>query len=425
MFEGLKGKLAGVRSRLGGIITASVEEGAPDPEVEAVSPTSTRGPLAEPEPLVEPNVRSFSSSVEPDAAPVLETTETPVEPGPVPGQPEPEKRPWSAIFNRSRVEEPLAPEPVSVPAPEEETSSAEGKKAGLFTKLKVLVTERELILSEDDVREVLDELEIVLLESDVALPVTEEILEHVRRDLVGRHRKFRESPDEIVIETLRGALLDVLGEGFDLLGYIRDHERPVRILFTGVNGTGKTTTVAKVGAYLKGQGFSVVIAAGDTFRAGAIEQIDIHAERLGIRVIQHKQGGDPSAVIYDAIEYARAHGIDVVLADTAGRFHNKQNLMNQLGKIRRVMKPDLVFYVDEAVAGNDAVVRAEEFDRTVGADGIVLTKADMDPKGGAAISIAHTIGKPLVFLGTGQGYDDLAPFTPAGMVADLLDTAEV
>ena len=273
-------------------------------------------------------------------------------------------------------------------------------------------------------REVLDELELVLLESDVALPVTEEIIDHVRSDLVGRHRKFRESPDEIVTETLRDALLDVLGEGFDLPGYIRGHERPVRILFTGVNGTGKTTTVAKVGAYLKREGFSVVIAAGDTFRAGAIEQIDIHAERLGIRVIQHKQGGDPSAVIFDAVEYAQAHGLDVVLADTAGRFHNKQNLMNQLGKIRRVMKPDLVFYVDEAIAGNDAVIRAEEFDKTVGADGIVLTKADMDPKGGAAISIAHTIGKPLVFLGTGQGYDDLAPFTPEGMVADLLGTAE-
>ena len=266
--------------------------------------------------------------------------------------------------------------------------------------------------------------ELVLLESDVALPVTEEIIDHVRRDLVGRHRKFRESPDEIVTETLRSALLDVLGDGFDLPAYIRGHERPVRILFTGVNGTGKTTTVAKVGAYLKREGFSVVIAAGDTFRAGAIEQIDIHAERLGIRVIQHKQGGDPSAVIFDAVEYARAHSLDVVLADTAGRFHNKQNLMNQLGKIRRVMKPDLVFYVDEAIAGNDAVIRAEEFDKTVGADGIVLTKADMDPKGGAAISIAHTIGKPLVFLGTGQGYDDLAPFTPDGMVADLLGTAE-
>ena len=406
MFAGLKGKLAGVRSRLGGVISENAEDAGIPVEVT---------------PRIEAPVESSPQALPSEVAPgqLLPSSSDRTES--LSPEPEPTKRPWSGVFRRPKGEEPAPAEPPS-PAPAEDDET--GQKAGLYTKLKVLVTERELILKEDDVREVLDELELVLLESDVALPVTEEIIDHVRRDLVGRHRKFRESPDEIVIETLRDALLEVLGEGFDLPGYIRGHERPVRILFTGVNGTGKTTTVAKVGAYLKREGFSVVIAAGDTFRAGAIEQIDIHAERLGIRVIQHKQGGDPSAVIYDAVEYARAHGLDVVLADTAGRFHNKQNLMNQLGKIRRVMKPDLVFYVDEAIAGNDAVVRAEEFDRTVGADGIVLTKADMDPKGGAAISIAHTIGKPLVFLGTGQGYDDLEPFTPAGMVADLLGPAE-
>ncbi len=411
MFEGLKGKLAGVKSRLGGVISENAEE--IETPVEVTPPIEA--PVAVPPPA-EPV----------DAVPEPAPSFSPGGAVPEPSEPEPGKRSWSGFFRRSKTEQQDEPVPAEqpVPAPAPEADDAAVQKAGLFTKLKVLVTERELILKEDDVREVLDELELVLLESDVALPVTEEIIDHVRRDLVGRHRKFRESPDEIVTGTLRDALLEVLGEGFDLPGYIRSHERPVRILFTGVNGTGKTTTVAKVGAYLKREGFSVVIAAGDTFRAGAIEQIDIHAERLGIRVIQHKQGGDPSAVIYDAVEYAQAHGLDVVLADTAGRFHNKQNLMNQLGKIRRVMKPDLVFYVDEAIAGNDAVIRAEEFDKTVGADGIVLTKADMDPKGGAAISIAHTIGKPLVFLGTGQGYDDLAPFTPAGMVADLLGTAE-
>ncbi len=412
MFEGLKGKLAGVKSRLGGVIIENAEE--------IETPVEVTPPIEAP--------AAVSPPTEPaDAAPDEAPSSSPADAAPGPSVPEPEKRTLSGFFRRSKAGQPDEPAPAEPPAPEPAlpVTDVEGaQKTGIFTKLKVLVTERELILKEDDVREVLDELEIVLLESDVALPVTEEIIDHVRRDLVGRHRKFRESPDEIVTETLRDALLEVLGAGFDLPGYIRGHERPVRILFTGVNGTGKTTTVAKVGAYLKREGFSVVIAAGDTFRAGAIEQIDIHAERLGIRVIQHKQGGDPSAVIYDAVEYAQAHGLDVVLADTAGRFHNKQNLMNQLGKIRRVMKPDLVFYVDEAIAGNDAVIRAEEFDKTVGADGIVLTKADMDPKGGAAISIAHTIGKPLVFLGTGQGYDDLQPFTPAGMVADLLGTAE-
>ena len=419
MFEGLKGRLAGVRSRLGGVINASAGQIPTDPGVPPEG--SPAGTVEPPSPALPADAPVPPAGTAPAQEPVERTDDQ------VPGdvsQPGPVKRSWTGLFNRQRTDEQVDTGAVPSDAPGGASRPGEEKEAGLLTKLKVLVTERELILSEDDVREVLDELELVLLESDVALPVTEEIIEHVRHDLIGRHRRFRESPDEIVLETLKGALLEVLGEGFDLIGYIRSHERPVRILFTGVNGTGKTTTVAKVGAYLKRQGFSVVIAAGDTFRAGAIEQIDIHAERLGIRVIQHRQGGDPSAVIYDAIEYARAHGIDVVLADTAGRFHNKQNLMNQLGKIKRVMKPDLVLYVDEAVAGNDAVIRAEEFDRTVGADGIVLTKADMDPKGGAAISIAHTIGKPLVFLGTGQGYDDLALFSPAGMVAELLDAGE-
>jgi fused signal recognition particle receptor len=215
-------------------------------------------------------------------------------------------------------------------------------------------------------------------------------------------------------------LLNVLGKGFNLEEYVRTHVRPVKILFTGVNGTGKTTTVAKIGAYLKKHGYTVVIGAGDTYRAGAIEQIGVHAERIGIKIIQHQEGADPSAVIFDAVQYAVSHKIDVVLADTAGRFHTKANLMNQLEKIRRVMKPDLIVYVDEAVAGNDAIVRAAEFDRTVGADAVILTKADMDSRGGAAISIAHTIGKPLMFLGTGQGYDDIMPFDPAQVVEDLL-----
>jgi fused signal recognition particle receptor len=293
----------------------------------------------------------------------------------------------------------------------------------LLGKVKILITDREFVISEKDIEEPLAELELVLLENDVALPVAEEIIAHIRNELAGKRRKIGEKVDTIVIMALRDALLEVLGEGFDLIAYLKSHDKPVRILFTGVNGTGKTTTVAKVGSYLKKNGFSVVIGAGDTFRAGALEQIDVHASRLGIKIIQHQQGADPSAVLFDTVQYAQAHHIDAVLADTAGRFHNRVNLMNQLDKIRRIMKPDLIVYVDEAVAGNDAVVRAHEFEKTVGADAIILTKADMDPKGGAAISIAHTIGKPLMFLGTGQGYDDIIPFSPERMVDDLLSEA--
>ncbi|MGA2161370.1 MAG: signal recognition particle-docking protein FtsY [Methanoregula sp.] len=318
-----------------------------------------------------------------------------------------------------------APPAAEQPVPEKagaapSTSITPQKSPTLADKVKILIIDRELVVSEKDIAEALDELEMTLLESDVALPVADAIITEIRTGLVGKHRKIGESVDAIVVRALKTALLNVLGKGFDLPAYIRAHERPVKILFTGVNGTGKTTTVAKIGAYLKKQGFSVVIGAGDTYRAGAIEQIGVHAERLGIKIIEHQTGADPSAVLFDTVQYAVSHKTDVVLADTAGRFHTKANLMSQLDKIRRVMKPDLIIYVDEAVAGNDAVVRAAEFDRTVGADAIVLTKVDMDSRGGAAISIAHTIGKPLLFLGTGQAYEDIMPFEPGAVVEELL-----
>jgi fused signal recognition particle receptor len=328
----------------------------------------------------------------------------------------------SSIQGVVTTQAPRAPEsPQAEPAASAAAQNIPSPAAPTFVdKLKVLIIERELIVSEKDVAEALAELEMTLLESDVALPVCDAIIAHVKKSLVGKHRKIGESVDALVVGALKSALLDVLGKGFDLAEFVKAHERPVKILFTGVNGTGKTTTVAKIGVYLKNQGYTVVIGAGDTYRAGAIEQIGVHAERIGIKIIQHQEGADPSAVLFDTVQYAVSHKIDVVLADTAGRFHTKSNLMNQLEKIRRVMKPDLIVYVDEAVAGNDAVVRAAEFDRTVGADAVVLTKADMDSRGGAAISIAHTIGKPLMFLGTGQAYEDIMPFDPAQVVEDLL-----
>lgn len=304
--------------------------------------------------------------------------------------------------------------------PQLESTTDTGKDPTLLTRVRVLITDREFLISEKDIEEPLFELEMILLENDVALPVADEILRRVKEELTGKRRRIGESVDEIVISALRESLISVLGKGFDLIAYIQGHDRPVKILFTGVNGTGKTTTVAKVASYLKKNGCTAVIGAGDTFRAGALEQIDVHAERIGIKVIQHQAGADPSAVLFDAVQYAQAHRIDAVLADTAGRFHNRANLMNQLEKIKRVMKPDLVVYVDEAVAGNDAVVRAHEFDKTVGADAVVLTKADMDSRGGAAISIAHTIGKPVMFLGVGQGYDDIIPFSPERVIDELL-----
>ena len=321
-----------------------------------------------------------------------------------------------AAAEKIQQQTPLAksPEPTPAEEPDEEEHSG-----GVLAKLKSLVVDHQVTLSDKAIDDALFDLQMVLLESDVAYPVAEAITEHMKEELSGSKKKVFTSSEKVVTDALKHAIESVLGSGFDLVSYINTHEKPVKILFTGVNGTGKTTSVAKIASFLQSQGLSVVVGAGDTFRAGAVEQIRVHCDRLGIKLIAHQEGADPSAVLYDTVEYAKAHKTDVVLADSAGRFHNRANLMNQLDKIKRVMKPDLVFYVDEAVAGNDAVIRAEEFEKTVSTDGVILTKVDMDPKGGAAISIAYTIGKPLVFLGVGQEYTDMKPFTPSLIIDEI------
>lgn len=358
------------------------------------------------------NIREkFGTSIKDAAGSDLREEERPVE------QPSPTPQPEAV--SKSVLPEEKARETPVVPAQVEPK-----KPAGLVSRFKSLVIERELVLSEKDIEEPLNDLEMVLLENDVALDVSDAIIASMRKDLVGKHRKIGRSVGDLVDMALRGALLNVLGDGLDLLTYVDSHERPVKILVTGVNGTGKTTSIAKMAHYLMKNGYSVVLGAGDTFRAGAIDQIAEHGRRLNVKVIHHQEGSDPAAVLFDTVDYAKAHGIDVVLGDTAGRFHNRKNLMSQLDKIRRVVKPDLVVYVDEAVAGNDAVVRAKDFNDLVGTDAVMLTKADMDPRGGAAISIAQTIGKPILFLGTGQGYDDIVPFRPGDVVDELLGVKE-
>lgn len=279
----------------------------------------------------------------------------------------------------------------------------------------------ETILDEKDLKKPLEELEIALLESDTALSVVEELIRRVKAELVGKTVKRGTNTEELVENTLKGALLDILSaEKLDFDEFVAKGEKPLNIAFIGVNGTGKTTTIAKVAQKLLSAGHSVVIAAADTYRAGATEQIEQHASNLGIKLIKHQYGSDPAAVVYDALKYAKANRIEVVLADTAGRMHTSVNLMEQLRKICRVTKPDMVIFVDEAVAGNDAVERAKKFDEVVGIDASILTKLDIDMKGGAAISIAHSTSKPIIFMGTGQGYGDLEKFDAEWLVDKLL-----
>jgi fused signal recognition particle receptor len=296
------------------------------------------------------------------------------------------------------------------------------EKFGILDKIKAAVFEQEFIIEDSSVKDILWELEIALLESDVALPVAEKIVESIKLELVGTRRKIGSDTGKIVEDALKKAILKVICvDSFDFDEFIRKANKPVSIVFVGVNGTGKTTTIAKMAERFKSQNYSVVIAAGDTFRAGAIEQIDRHAEALGVKIIKHQEGSDPAAIIYDAIQFAKAKHKDVVLADTAGRMHTNINLMDQLKKVCRVNNPDLIIFVDEAIAGNDAVERAKLFNNAVPFNGSILTKADADSKGGAAISITYTTGKPILFLGVGQTYKDLIKFEPQWLISRLFE----
>ncbi len=301
-----------------------------------------------------------------------------------------------------------APEAPTTPEKaEEKRVEVEGEKKGFLGRLL------QVEIKEKDVEDALDELELELLEADVALEVVDELREKIKEKLVGRKVRIGTDKSRIIEEAVKEAVLEVLTppRRVNLLDEIRKKdEKPYVIAFVGFNGSGKTTTIAKLAHWLKKNGLSVVIAASDTFRAGAIEQVEEHAKRVGVRVIKHSYGADPAAVAYDAIQHAKARGVDVVLIDTAGRNELNRNLMDEMKKIARVTKPDLVIFVGDSLAGNSIIEQARQFNDAVRIDGVILTKLDADSRGGAALSISHTIGAPILFVGVGQGYDDLRPF---------------
>jgi fused signal recognition particle receptor len=293
---------------------------------------------------------------------------------------------------------------------------------GFAQKAKALVFNREVYLDIKDLEEPLWELEIGLLESDLALSVSEAIVESVKNQLTGTTKRIGSNTEEIVEAALKKVILDIVSANtYDFDEYVEKIDKPVHIVFVGINGTGKTTSIAKLTHRLLKLGHSVILAAGDTFRAGAIDQLEIHAIRLGVKMIKHQPGADPAAVIYDAVQYAKAHKIDFVLSDTAGRMHTNLNLMAQMEKICRISTPDLIIFVDEAVAGNDAVERAALFNDVVPIDGSILTKIDADAKGGAGISIAYITQKPILFFGIGQSYEDLKKFDPEWFIDQLFN----
>jgi fused signal recognition particle receptor len=295
-------------------------------------------------------------------------------------------------------------------------------KSGLSGIINKITTTE---LKAENLRPVLSELRMNLIENDVAVPVAERICNEMEKRLDGVQVRRLEDRKKIVKENLREVLLETMltNDKIDLLKIAeekREKCEPFVIVFVGINGTGKTTTIAKVAHFLTKKGYSVVLACSDTYRAGSIEQLEEHAKRLGIRMIKHKYGGDPAAVAYDTVNHAKAHGINVVLIDTAGRIQTNRNLMNELAKVKRVVDPDMTVLTVDSLTGNDAVMQAEEFHKSVGINATILTKVDADVKGGSALSVAYVTKKPILFIGIGQKYDDLKEFNPERFVQLIL-----
>ncbi|MEC8045276.1 MAG: signal recognition particle-docking protein FtsY [Candidatus Thermoplasmatota archaeon] len=273
-------------------------------------------------------------------------------------------------------------------------------------------------------RELMSELETTLLEADMGHAAVDEVLTAMRGKLIGAPLHKKGDLEMIIDSALVGALDSLLRVSYwdfdQTVQILMKDESPVVIMLVGVNGTGKTTTAAKISYRLIQDGLSVVLAAADTFRAGAIDQLNDHAERIGARCIRSQRGGDSAAVARDAIDSAVAREDDIVIIDTAGRMQNKTNLMQELKKVHRVASPHIVLFVGDALAGNDAVEQARTFQSFLNFDGAVLSKLDTDARGGAALSIAHATNKPIVLAGVGQGYDDLIDFEPSNFLTQLL-----
>jgi fused signal recognition particle receptor len=279
---------------------------------------------------------------------------------------------------------------------------------GFFKKITSKITKVQISQQEFDTYA--EELRMLLLENNVAFEVAEKMIQDLEEKIVGKELLKKEI-ESTIKEDFKDIIYEILVDGFKVEDEIEKNlEKPYVILFCGINGTGKTTTVAKVANSLKEKNISCVLAAGDTFRAASIEQIKSHGEKLDINVIAQDYNTDPAAVGFDAIKYAKKNNIDCVLIDTAGRMHTSKNLLSEIGKISRVTKPDLKIFVGESITGNDAIEQVKTFDSEIGIDGIILTKADIDEKGGTALSVGYVTKKPILYLGIGQNYEDIESF---------------
>ena len=402
-----------------------VEEKKPEPkpETKQVQANPEPAPVAAPPKPAEAPKKSFIDSIfgkpaaksEPKPAEIqkpahLQKAPEQPKPAPISKQPEPET-PKQADRDLSNLER-------------KATSSSDKKdiapKIGIGTTLKSIFS-NEITIGEGEVSDLLSELELSLLEADVAYDVSLDVSSQLRTKLVGM-KVPKGKVEERTREAIQGVLASVMTSDrkFDMVERVRSLPKPAKILFVGPNGAGKTTTMAKVAHMLLQGGLTVVFSASDTFRAAAIEQTEVHAERLGVKVVKSKYGADPASVAFEAVSFARAHNIDVVLIDSAGRQDTNANLLDELKKISRVAKPDIKIYIGESIGGNSLIDQVRAFDEAIGMDGAILTKIDCDAKGGTALSLTKSTGIPVLYLGVGQAYTDLIPFEPEKIAQEIM-----
>mgnify|MGYP004656427997 CR=1 FL=1 len=359
----------------------------------------------EPEHVPEPSVEPVKEEAVPSAPEVRKEVEE-----------TPEEAPRSEPVAESPKEEPKLSRKELLKLRKQEKKEAK-KESHSAADQSSVVSDSGKKIKEDPLDEILDELEIILLEADVAYPVVEEIKKGVRENLLGKKYDRSYTLEQVVELSVKDAVRDVLKiNEFNFDEWLTEQKKPTVIMFVGINGTGKTTAIAKIANRIQKNGQTVVLAACDTFRAGAIEQLTIHSDKLGCKIVKQAHDADPSAVAFDAIEHAKSKRKDVVLIDTAGRMQTNNNLIEEMKKIVRIAKPDLKVFVGDSLAGNDAIEQAKVFDAAIGIDAVILTKIDTDAKGGAALSIAHTIGKPIAFVCNGQEYDDIIKFDTEWMI---------
>ncbi|NYZ76500.1 signal recognition particle-docking protein FtsY [Candidatus Micrarchaeota archaeon] len=306
--------------------------------------------------------------------------------------------------------------------PAEKPREEKKLKLSLETRVKSILSS-EVEIREKDVSNLLEDLELSLLEADVAYDAAKSITSNMRSKLVGMHVNKNEvgrTANDVVKATLLGVMEKEKPDVVELARKKTSNGEAFVILFLGPNGSGKTTTIAKMANLFKKNNLSCVIAAADTWRAASQEQAEVWAGRLGVKVVGGQYGSDPTSIAWNALAHAKAKGINVVLIDTAGRQETSKNLMKELEKMNRVVKPDLKIYIGEALTGNAIVEQVKEFDKLIGVDGVILTKADVDEKGGASLSVFHSTGKPILYLGVGQELDDLQEFSSEFVVENLL-----